>query len=138
MGYPEDDVGRSRQAGRNSIARMIRKYSNRRLYDTVDSRYICLGDIRKLVSRGIRFSVVDGHTGADITRSVLLLALTEQEESGEPTLSREFLTDMIRVRETGEGTALGRYLEQSLELFLTQAAATEKDAVTESPEACKT
>lgn len=120
MANSEDQFEAVRPIQRGSIARMIRKYSNRRLYDTVESRYICLEDIRKLVSARIAFAVVDADNGSDITRSVLVDALVEQEECAEPALSRDFLSNMICTHHEGERSALSSYLEQSLKLFLTQ------------------
>ncbi|MEY4761842.1 MAG: hypothetical protein RLZZ200_1698 [Pseudomonadota bacterium] len=79
-----------------SDTRVIKKYPNRRLYDTVESRYITLADIRRLVIERIGFLVVDKKSQQDITRSILLQVIAEQEQRGEPLLSQEFLSQVIR------------------------------------------
>jgi polyhydroxyalkanoate synthesis repressor PhaR len=79
-----------------SETRVIKKYPNRRLYDTVESRYITLADIRRLVVERIDFLVVDKKSQQDITRAILLQVIAEQEQRGEPLLSREFLSPVIR------------------------------------------
>jgi polyhydroxyalkanoate synthesis repressor PhaR len=79
-----------------STARVIRKYPNRRLYDTEDSRYITLSDIRALVVGDIEFSVIDKKSGHDITRTILLQVISEQEQQGDAIMSRAFLSQVIR------------------------------------------
>lgn len=102
--------------------RVIKKYPNRRLYDTVESRYITLSDIRKLVLDKVEFVVVDKKTQEDITRSILLQVISEQEHEGEPLMSQDFLAQVIRAYGgTMQGMA-GDYLEQSLKLFMAQQA----------------
>jgi polyhydroxyalkanoate synthesis repressor PhaR len=103
-----------------SEPRTIKKYPNRRLYDTVESRYITLADIRRLVIERIDFVVVDKKTQEDITRSILLQVIAEQEHAGEPLMSRDFLSQMIRSYGAGARTAMGSYLDQSLKLFAGQ------------------
>ncbi|HXW75577.1 MAG TPA: polyhydroxyalkanoate synthesis repressor PhaR [Steroidobacteraceae bacterium] len=103
-----------------SEPRTIKKYPNRRLYDTVESRYITLADIRRLVLERIDFVVIDKKTQGDITRSILLQVIAEQEHGGEPLMSRDFLSQVIRSYGAGVRSAMGNYLEQSLKLFATQ------------------
>ena len=79
----------------NNKKRVIKKYPNRRLYDTEESRYVTLTDIKKLVTERIHFSVTDKKTGEDITRSILLQIITEQEEEGEPLFTVEALEKII-------------------------------------------
>ena len=79
-----------------SETRVIKKYPNRRLYDTVESRYITLADIRRLVVEKVDFVVVDKKTQEDITRTILLQVIAEQEHRTDPLLSREFLAQVIR------------------------------------------
>ena len=104
-----------------SEPRVIKKYPNRRLYDTVESRYITLADVRKLVVDRVEFMVVDKKTQEDITRSILLQVIAEQEHAGEPLMSRDFLSHVIRSYGGGimQGV-VGSYLEQSLKLFAAQ------------------
>jgi polyhydroxyalkanoate synthesis repressor PhaR len=100
--------------------RTIKKYPNRRLYDTVESRYITLDDIRTLVIERVDFVVIDKKTQGDITRSILLQVIAEQEHGGEPLMSRDFLSQMIRSYGGTMRGMVGSYLEQSLKLFTTQ------------------
>jgi polyhydroxyalkanoate synthesis repressor PhaR len=97
--------------------RIIRKYPNRRLYDTVESRYVTLADIRRLVVEGVDFVVLDRKTQQDITRSILLQVIAEQEGSAESLMSRDFLSQVIRSYGTGLQEFVGRYLDQSLQMF---------------------
>jgi polyhydroxyalkanoate synthesis repressor PhaR len=103
-----------------SEPRVIKKYPNRRLYDTVESRYITLADIRRLVLEKIDFVVVDKKTQEDITRSILLQVISEQEHQGEPLMSQDFLAQIIRSYGGAMQGVVGSYLEQSLKLFNTQ------------------
>jgi len=100
--------------------RVIKKYPNRRLYDTVESRYITLADVRKLVMDKIEFVVIDKTTQEDITRSILLQVIAEQEHAGEPLMSQDFLAQIIRSYGSTMQTMIGSYLEQSLKLFTAQ------------------
>ena len=100
--------------------RVIKKYPNRRLYDTVESRYITLADIRRLVIERIDFVVTDKKTQSDITHSILLQVIAEQENHSPPLLSREFLSQVIRNYGEGAQGVLATYLEQSLRLFSAQ------------------
>jgi len=75
--------------------RVIKKYPNRRLYDTEESRYITLSDIRNLVNEQIEFSVIEKKTGNDITCQILLQVITEQEQHGNTVLNRNFLSQVI-------------------------------------------
>jgi polyhydroxyalkanoate synthesis repressor PhaR len=101
-------------------ARIITKYSNRRLYDTVESRYITLADIRLLVVNKVEFAVIDRSSGSDITRSILLQVISEQEQNGDAVMSRDFLSQVIRsYGKVVPGFAAG-YLEESMKFFMTQ------------------
>src|SRR5450631_2035236 len=79
-----------------SDPRVIKKYPNRRLYDTVESRYITLADVKRLVVEKIDFVVVDKKSSSDITRSILLQVIAEQEHLPEPLLTQDFLIGVIR------------------------------------------
>jgi polyhydroxyalkanoate synthesis repressor PhaR len=103
-----------------SEPRVIKKYPNRRLYDTVESRYITLADIRRLVVERIEFVVVDKKNNADITRSILLQVIAEQEHLTEPILSQEFMVNVIRAYGTGAQGLVSGHLEQSLKQVLSQ------------------
>jgi polyhydroxyalkanoate synthesis repressor PhaR len=103
-----------------SELRTIKKYPNRRLYDTVESRYITLADIRRLVIERVEFVVIDKKSQDDITRSILLQVIAEQEHGGEPLMSRDFLSQIIRSYGGAAQGMIGSYLEQSLKLFASQ------------------
>jgi polyhydroxyalkanoate synthesis repressor PhaR len=103
-----------------SEPRVIKKYPNRRLYDTVESRYITLADIRRLVMEKVEFVVIDKKTQEDITRSILLQVISEQEHSGEPLMSQDFLSQVIRSYGGSMQGLVGSYLEQSLKLLAGQ------------------
>jgi polyhydroxyalkanoate synthesis repressor PhaR len=99
--------------------RVIKKYPNRRLYDTTESRYITLADVRKLVVEKAEFVVIDKKTNEDITRSILLQVIAEQEQ-GEPLMSQDFLSQIIRSYGGAMQSFVGSYLENSLKLFANQ------------------
>ena len=101
-----------------SEPRTIKKYPNRRLYDTVESRYITLADIRRLVIERIDLVVIDKKSQADITRAILLQVIAEQEHVGDPLMSRDFLLQVIRSYGAGIRSVMGNYLEQSAKLFM--------------------
>ena len=103
-----------------SDTRTIKKYPNRRLYDTEESRYITLADVRRLVLDKVDFVVIDKKSGEDITRTILLQVISEQEQSGEPIMSRDFLSHVIRSYGGAMQGFVGSYLDQSIQLFMNQ------------------
>ncbi|MFP5357262.1 MAG: polyhydroxyalkanoate synthesis repressor PhaR [Gammaproteobacteria bacterium] len=103
-----------------SHVRIIKKYPNRRLYDTEISRYITLEDIRQLVLDNIQFRVEDKRSHEDITRSILLQVIAEREENGTPIFSNELLQFIIRYYGDPMQTSISRYLELSIQLFAQQ------------------
>ncbi|NJD30280.1 MAG: polyhydroxyalkanoate synthesis repressor PhaR [Gammaproteobacteria bacterium] len=104
------------EGGRNA-PRVIRKYPNRRLYDTVESRYVTLADIRRLVVERVDFVVLDRKTQQDITRSILLQVIAEQEGGGESLMTRDFLSQVIRSYGSGLQDFVARYLDESIQQF---------------------
>jgi polyhydroxyalkanoate synthesis repressor PhaR len=100
--------------------RIIRKYVNRRLYDTETSKHINQEDVRRLIADGIDVQVIDDATGDDITRGVLLQLVAEQERGGRPVLSDQILTHIIRFYEHPMQGMFGAWLQQSFEAFLQQ------------------
>ncbi|WP_410970890.1 polyhydroxyalkanoate synthesis repressor PhaR, partial [Salmonella sp. SAL04269] len=76
--------------------RVIKKYPNRRLYDTEISAYITIEDVRQLIVDGEEFEVRDARTGEDLTRQVLLQIIAEHEQAGEPVLTTQMLSQIIR------------------------------------------
>jgi polyhydroxyalkanoate synthesis repressor PhaR len=100
--------------------RIIKKYPNRRLYDTEISKYITLENVKNLVLEGVIFCVKDVKSDEDLTRSILLQIISEQEHNGEPLLSTESLTQLIRFYGNTYQSFFSNYLEKSLEAFTTQ------------------
>ena len=100
--------------------RIIRKYVNRRLYDTETSKHINQEDVRRLIADGNDVQVIDDATGDDITRGVLLQLVAEQERGGRPVLSDQILTHIIRFYEHPMQGMFGAWLQQSFEAFLQQ------------------
>lgn len=103
-----------------SNPRIIKKYPNRRLYDTEVSSYIKLDDVRQLVLEHVEIQVLDAKTGEDLTRSVLLQIIAEHEEQGEPLFTTQLLTRLIRFYGDALQGFMGSYLERSLDVFLDQ------------------
>jgi len=97
--------------------RLIKKYPNRRLYDTATSSYITLGDVKQLVLDHVDLQVVDAKTQDDITRSVLLQIILEEEAGGMPMFTYDVLTQIIRFYGNTMQGLMGNYLEKNLELF---------------------
>ena len=104
----------------NTSLRIINKYPNRRLYDTVISRYITLDEIRQLVLKNETFQVIDKRSKDDITRSILLQVIMEQEEAGTPILREEVLLHIIRFYGDSMQHSVSHYLELSMQLFIDQ------------------
>ena len=100
--------------------RIIKKYPNRRLYDTEISSYITLEEVRQLVLDGEDFEVRDAKSGDDLTRSVLLQIISEHEETGQPMFTTQLLSQVIRFYGDSMQGFMGSYLEKSLQIFLDQ------------------
>ena len=103
-----------------SDLRIIKKYPNRRLYDTEISSYVTLEDVRQLIVEGEAFEVRDARTGNDLTRSVLLQILAEHEDIGQPIFSTQLLTTVIRFYGDSLQGIIGSYLERSIQVFSEQ------------------
>ncbi|MCX7692798.1 MAG: polyhydroxyalkanoate synthesis repressor PhaR [Tepidimonas taiwanensis] len=97
---------------------MIKKYPNRRLYDTQSSSYITLGDVKNLVMRAEPFVVRDAKTGEDLTRSILLQIILEEETAGVPLFSEKMLANIIRFYGHAMQDFMGSYLERNLQIFM--------------------
>jgi polyhydroxyalkanoate synthesis repressor PhaR len=104
--------------------RVIKKYPNRRLYDTVLSRYITLEDVRDLISDHVDIRVLEQRSGRDITRGIMLQVVTEQEQGeGEvPRLSEQFLAQLICTYRTAEAAETFRQLEECMGRFAEKTA----------------
>jgi polyhydroxyalkanoate synthesis repressor PhaR len=102
------------------MPRTIKKYANRRLYDTHASKHVTLDGIRQLVVDGEDLVVIDDTNGEDITRSILLQVIAEQEQGGRPILSAGMLRHIIRFYGNPLQEFMAQYLESSVESFLNQ------------------
>ncbi len=100
--------------------RIIKKYPNRRLYDTERSAYITLHEVHEIVRSGEEFKVVDANSGEDITRAVLVQIITEQEGGERPLFSTDMLTKFIRFYDDASQGMFGNFLEQNLSAFVEQ------------------
>lgn len=100
--------------------RVIKKYPNRRLYDTEVSSYITIEDVRQLIVDGENFEVRDARSGEDLTRQVLLQIIAEHEQNGEPVLSTQLLSQIIRFYGDSLQGVMGNYLDRSMQIFLDQ------------------
>src|SRR6478609_3672281 len=98
--------------------RIIKKYPNRRLYDTETSSYITLQDVKKLVLEHIEFRVEDAKSKDDLTRSILLQIILDEETAGAPMFSSDMLSQIIRFYGTAIQGMMSRYLEQSASAFM--------------------
>src|SRR5256886_7156283 len=103
----------------NKAKRAIKKYPNRRLYDTANSGYITLADVKQMVLDHIDFQVIDAKSGDDLTRSILLQIILEEESAGMPMFSSEMLAQMIRFYGNALQGIMGNYMEQNVKAFLT-------------------
>ncbi len=100
------------------VVRTIKKYPNRRLYDTQTSTYITLQDVRQLVLDNIRFQVLDAKSGEELTRSILLQIILEAESGGVPMFSSNMLAHIIRFYGHAMQGVMGSYLEKNMQAFV--------------------
>jgi polyhydroxyalkanoate synthesis repressor PhaR len=101
-----------------SQPRIVKKYPNRRLYDTETSSYITLADVKKLVLDSIEFRVEDAKSKEDLTRSILLQIILEEETAGAPMFSSDMLSQIIRFYGNAMQGMMGSYLEKNIETFM--------------------
>src|SRR5512136_15241 len=94
--------------------RLIKKYPNRRLYDTQTSSYITLVDVKELVLKHETFQVIDAKSGDDLTRSILLQIILEEEQEGQPLFSHDVLTQFIRSYGSAMQGMMGSYLDRNV------------------------
>lgn len=98
--------------------RLIKKYPNRRLYDTETSTYITLADVKQLVLQNEKFEVVDAKSQEDLTRSILLQIILEEEGGGVPMFTSPMLAHMIRFYGNAMQGMMGMYLEKNIQAFI--------------------
>jgi polyhydroxyalkanoate synthesis repressor PhaR len=98
--------------------RVIKKYPNRRLYDTASSSYVALADVKQLVMHNAPFRVVDAKSGEDLTRSILLQIILEHESEGAPILTEQVLANIIRFYGHSMQGFMGSFLEKNVQTFM--------------------
>jgi polyhydroxyalkanoate synthesis repressor PhaR len=103
--------------GAKPAQRVIKKYPNRRLYDTDTSSYITLAEVKHLVMDNESFTVRDAKTNEDITRSILLQIILEEEAGGQPMFSEAALANLIRIYGNAAQAFMGSYLEKNVQAF---------------------
>jgi polyhydroxyalkanoate synthesis repressor PhaR len=102
---------------KDSQLRLIKKYPNRRLYDTKTSSYITLADVKQMVLKQEEFQVVDAKSGDDLTRQILLQIILEEESGGMPLFSSDLLSQLIRSYGNAMQGMMGTYLERNIRAF---------------------
>ncbi len=105
------------EAKTESPVRLIKKYPNRRLYDTKTSSYITLADVKQMVLKQEDFHVVDAKSGDELTRQILLQIILEEESGGVPMFTSDLLSQMIRSYGSAMQGFMGSYLEKNIEAF---------------------
>lgn len=98
--------------------RLIKKYPNRRLYDTATSSYITLADVKQLVLDQVVFKVVDAKSEEDLTRAILLQIILEEESAGAPMFSSDMLSQIIRFYGNAMQGMMGSYLDKNIQTFV--------------------
>lgn len=102
--------------------RLIKKYANRRLYDTATSSHITLDGIHGLITAGHDVKIIDDTTGEDISRSILLQIIADREQAGRPILDADFLVRIIRLYGNPMQDMVGEFLSRSFDTFVDQQA----------------
>jgi polyhydroxyalkanoate synthesis repressor PhaR len=105
-------------SAKKSVERLIKKYPNRRLYDTQTSSYITLSDVKQLVLDNEIFTVIDAKSDEDLTRSILLQIILEEESNGSPMFSSAALSQIIRYYGHAMQGMMGSYLEKNIQAFI--------------------
>lgn len=101
--------------------RIIKKYANRRLYDTIASKHVTLSDIRLMIVEGIDIQIIEDTSGDDITRPLLLQIIVEQEQNGgQPILTELLLAQLIRFYGNPMQGMMAEYLQKSVSTFVNQ------------------
>ncbi len=120
--------------GKSAAGRIIKKYPNRRLYDTETSTYITLAEVRQLVMKSALFAVLDAKTGDDLTRSILLQIILEEESGGAPMFTEAVLANIIRFYGNTMQGFMGAYLEKNVQSFMDLQVKMAEQSKTLSPE----
>jgi polyhydroxyalkanoate synthesis repressor PhaR len=113
--HVKESAVQSKKSGVKPVQRVIKKYPNRRLYDTDTSSYITLAEVKQLVMKSAAFVVRDAKTGDDITRSILLQIILEEEAGGGPMFTEPVLASIIRFYGQAMQGYMGPYLEKNIQ-----------------------
>ena len=124
-----------KKAAAKSAQRVIKKYPNRRLYDTDTSTYITLAEVKQLVMASQPIVVRDAKTGEELTRSILLQIILEEEAGGAPMFSEAVLANIIRFYGHAMQGFMGSYLEKNVQAFTDLQAKLAEQAHSMTPEA---
>ncbi|MBS0453932.1 MAG: polyhydroxyalkanoate synthesis repressor PhaR [Proteobacteria bacterium] len=124
----------SKKAAGKPAQRVIKKYPNRRLYDTETSSYITLAEVKQLVMSKAAFVVRDAKSGDDLTRSILLQIILEEEAGGAPMFSEQALASIIRFYGQAMQGYMGPYLEKNIQAMTELQTRMAENAETLSPE----
>ncbi|QXL85404.1 polyhydroxyalkanoate synthesis repressor PhaR [Comamonas sp. NLF-1-9] len=128
------DKTTEQQTPQAGAPRTIKKYPNRRLYDTSTSTYITLAEVRQLVIDGVQVQVRDAKSGEDLTRSILLQIILEEEAGGTPMFTEAVLANIIRFYGHAMQGFMGAYLEKNVQMFTEVQARLAEQAKTVTPE----
>ncbi len=106
--------------------KILKKYPNRRIYDTQESKFITLGDIRTMIQQYTPFQVVDSKTGDDLTRMTLMQLVNDLNQEEQGLLTNKVLEELIRFYDNPMGAMLASYIEKSIKAFMSQEEAMRK------------
>jgi polyhydroxyalkanoate synthesis repressor PhaR len=120
--------------GPKPALRVIKKYPNRRLYDTDTSSYITLAEVKQLVMENEPFTVRDAKSNEELTRSILLQIILEEEAGGQPMFSEKALANLIRIYGHAAQAFMGTYLEKNVQAFMEIQAQLTEQSKTMTPE----
>jgi polyhydroxyalkanoate synthesis repressor PhaR len=134
----EKGVEKTAEKALKKSLRVIKKYPNRRLYDTDTSSYITLAEVKRLVMKSEPFMVVDAKTNDDLTRSILLQIILEEETGGAPMFTEAILANIIRFYGNSMQGFMGSYLEKNVQSFTDMQSKMKEQAQGLSPEAWTT
>lgn len=113
--HVKESAVQSKKSGVKPVQRVIKKYPNRRLYDTETSTYITLTEVKQLVIQSAQFVVRDAKSGDDLTRSILLQIILEEEAGGAPMFTEQVLSNIIRFYGQAMQGYMGPYLEKNIQ-----------------------
>ncbi|MBO9647394.1 MAG: polyhydroxyalkanoate synthesis repressor PhaR [Variovorax sp.] len=134
MRNSKESLVQSKKSGSKPVQRVIKKYPNRRLYDTETSSYITLAEVKQLVMNKESFVVRDAKSGDDLTRSILLQVILEEEAGGAPMFTEQVLASIIRFYGHAMQSYMGPYLEKNIQAMAEVQAQLAEKAESLTPE----